>query len=723
MNQGPPSADQDAAASDQDPATATYDPQHRVWLLSTPATSYVVRLSEPGFLEHRYWGPRLDLAQAASIGRVPRRTSGFQEIHDGAEEYPVDGGTRYGAPALRVRFADGARSLEPDYAGHEIVEEPGGALLRLHLRDRNHPLQVTLHYRVRAGTDVIERWTVVANLGGTSVELLRADAACWAPPVRPAHRLTHVTGQWLGEHELRSDPVTPGMTVLGSTRGITSHQANPWAMIDAGDAGERHGEVWSMVLAWSGSWRIAVTRDASGRLTCGGGAGQDGVGRRLDPGEQIRTPVFAGLYRPDGFGATSRAWHAYALAHVLPHPGEQRPVLYNSWEATGFDVDETGQRDLAARAAGLGAELFVLDDGWFTGRTGDRAGLGDWDPDPDRFPRGLAPLADEVHRLGMRFGLWVEPEMVNPDSELYRAHPDWVLHEPGRRRSTLRHQLVLNFARPDVAAWAYDRLDRLVGEYDVDFLKWDMNRAFSEAGWPESDDPGRLWTEHVEAVYALIDRLRSAYPRLRIEACSGGGGRTDLGMLARTDQVWVSDNTDALDRLRIQDGYSRIYPARAMASWVTDVPNFGTGRSLPLRFRFLVAMTGVLGVGADLTRWSDAELAQARTLVELYKDVRPVVQHGRLHRLSEGLPPGHTAVQYVAEDGDRVVVFAFRHGSPYGTPLPPVRLGGLDPWARYRDEDTGTVWHAAVLAHHGLPIELPAGDPSGALARLRRLPR
>lgn len=257
-------------------------------------------------------------------------------------------------------------------------------------------------------------------------------------------------------------------------------------MLDAGEATEEHGRVWSATLAWSGSWRITTQRTPDGRAGFTGGVGHDGTNVPLAPGEEFATPPFAGLCTDGGFGAASRAWHAYTIAHVLPHPDEVAPVLYNSWEATGFDVDEVSQKALAERAAELGVELYVVDDGWFGARRSDRAGLGDWTPSPDRFPNGLTPLVDSVHRLGMSFGLWVEPEMVNPDSDLYRQHPDWVLHFPDRPRSELRNQLVLNFARRDVADWAYDWLTRLVGDNGIDFLKWDMNRAFSGRAGPGS---------------------------------------------------------------------------------------------------------------------------------------------------------------------------------------------------------------------------------------------
>ncbi|MFG2344278.1 alpha-galactosidase [Streptomyces phaeochromogenes] len=685
----------------------------RTWLLSGPASSYALRLGEDDALLHLHWGPRIALADADALAAGPGPEYwAFEATLDGHEEYPVEGGPRFVRPALSVR-TDERRGTEWSFETYEA----DGDELRLRFSDSG--LGITLHYRMRAGTDVVERWVTLAN-EGPALEVLRADSAAWTLPHRDGWRLSQLHGRWAAESRLVRSELTYGEKVIGSRRGHTSHQHLPWVALDAdGAATEERGEVYGCALAWSGTWRIAVAQLPDARVQITGGVGYDDSGLlRLEQGESFVTPVFAGLWSDGGFGGASRAWHAYQHAYVIPDADEHRPVLYNSWEATEFDISEEQQGALARRAAAMGVELFVVDDGWFGARTSDRAGLGDWTPNPDRFPAGLKPLADEVHALGMQFGIWVEPEMVNPDSELYRAHPDWVQFQPGRKRTELRNQLVLNLAREDVQEYLWEQLDTLLSSAPIDYVKWDFNRCFTDAGWPGEAYPQRLWVDHVHALYRLLDRLRAAHPGVAFESCSGGGGRIDLGIMARTDQVWTSDNTDPLDRLAIQHGFSQVHPARAMAAWVTDSPNDQlNGRASSLRFRFVSAMAGVLGVGGDLTRWSDEELAEARTWVELYKEIRPVVQGGDLYRLRapEG---GLSAVQY-SRDGE-VVVLAWLQAQHYGEPVAPVRLRGLDPAAAYECLETGEVHRGAVLLHHGLRTGL-RGDLDAAVFRLRRM--
>jgi alpha-galactosidase len=736
-----------------------HDEAAGAWLAEMESTAYAFGLADDGTaLRHLHWGgplPRAALAGllATAAGEMPRQERQLSMARERPDEYVPWGGLRFDEPSLRAEFADGTRNVEWRVTGHRISRQRPASTLEVDLADTGYPLAVTLAYRVYDGFDVLDRWATLRQAGdGPPVLVRQAHSANWWLPLRDSWRLRYLHGGWGAETQLAQTTLTPGKVVLESRRGITSHQLHPWFTLDPdGAATEETGELWSGALAWSGSWKLVFETSPGGRTHACGGVNDFDWAYRLDPGDALVLPRFAGLYTTAGFGAASRQWHAWQLAHVLgrgddrpglttpgwspsvltapvlsaraqhadpaslispagpaAQPGNGvpplRPVLYNSWEATWFDVHEAGQIRLAEVAARLGVETFVMDDGWFGERGHDRAGLGDWTVNREKFPRGLAPLIERVNELGMRFGLWVEPEMVNPDSGLYRAHPDWVYHFAGRTRSEQRNQLVLNLARPDVAEWMFTTLDRLLSENRIEFVKWDMNRSFSEPGWPAraGDNPERIWTDHVSNLYAVFDALRAAHPGVALESCASGGGRADLGILRRAEQVWTSDNTDAWDRVRIQEGFTQLYPPQVMMAWVTDSPNFLTKRELPLSFRFHVAMAGALGVGGDLLRWTDAELAEAAELVAAYKDIRQVIQRGRLYRLASVHHGPFAASQYIKDDD--VVLLAWWGPRSCDSRPSRIRLAALDPAARYRDTATGQQHLGAELLATGLPL-------------------
>jgi alpha-galactosidase len=696
-------------------AGAWHDAGAGTWLIRLRSSAYAFALAEGGSaLRHLYWGAPGDAPAAPPAKTAARNLTWTAED---ADEYVPWTGARYDEPTLKATYADGTRAVEWRYAGQRIIRGEDHVTVEVDFEDETAGLRVTLFYRACDGFDVIERW---ARVRATTqpVTLTQAFSANWWLPRTGTAPwgLRYLRGNWGAETQLTNATLDVPKVVLESRRGTTSHQLNPWFALHQ-DATETSGEVWSGALAWSGSWKIVVETTSAGRLHVTGGLNDFDFAWTLEPGQELTLPAFAGLYTTGGFGAASRQWHAWQRAVVLPAPPEAtRPVLYNSWEATAFDVSEDGQAGLAKLAARIGAELFVMDDGWFTGRRDDHAGLGDWIVDRAKFPRGLNPLIETVTGLGMRFGLWVEPEMVNPDSDLYRAHPDWVHHIPGRQRTQRRNQLMLNLARDDVAAWVYETLDRLLTEHDITFLKWDCNRTVTQPGSPGDT------TSHVQNLYAILDRLRTQHPNVDVESCAGGGGRVDLGILRRTDQAWTSDNTDAWDRIAIQEGFGQAYATRAMMAWVTDSPNPITGRRVPLEFRFHVAMSGSLGVGGDLTRWTEAELAEAAALIEQYKSIRTVVQNGDLYRLVSRRDSGTVAaVQYVA--GDDTVVFAWRGPASYGTWLPRIRLAALDPVARYRDLATGAEHDGAALTRDGIDPPAAGEDGYGSFIRTFRRTR
>jgi alpha-galactosidase len=374
------------------------------------------------------------------------------------------------------------------------------------------------------------------------------------------------------------------------------------------------------------------------------------------------------------------------------------------------------QARLAELAAGMGIELFVMDDGWFEGRSDDTAGLGDWWPDPRKFPDGLGPLVERVNALGMDFGLWVEPEMVNPNSQLYRQHPDWVIHFPNRARTEARSQLILNYARRDVQDYILALLDRLLSEHNIAFIKWDMNRNVSEPGWMDAEgDPRELWVRYVQGVYRVWGELRRRHPQVVWQSCSGGGGRADLGILRLADQIWVSDNTEATARLNIQEGFSHIFPANTMEAWVTDA----NAERISLSFRFHASMCGSLGVGGHLLHWSEAERREAAGWIALYKEIRHIVQLGDQYRLRSPQSGPFSAVQYMSKDRSEGVLFAFRTHIPEPFMLPPLYLRGLDPAALYEIEGEAEPRSGAAWMHAGIQLWLK--DFESEVRRVKRV--
>ena len=694
-----------------------YDAASKVFRIDAGSVTYAMGVNDQDVLQTLYWGGRLADHDPLGPAKEPYGRASFAPPGSvTAQEYAGWGGSIGISPDLKVHFADGNRDLVLKYVDYKIH----GNTLDVNLRDISTKVLVQLHYSVDPNTGILGRSARITNDTAQVVTIDRAAAASWNLPAGTHYSLRYLTGAWASEWQLHTVPVSQGATVLESRTGSTSHENNPWFAIErGGDWNESHGDVWFGALAWSGSWRISVKQDVLNQVRVTGGFNSFDFSYRLAPGQHLDTPVFYAGYTHDGIGEASRLMHRFELTRILPgHPEPKlRPVLYNSWEATTFNVTDSGQEKLAERAAKLGVERFVVDDGWFGARNTDHAGLGDWVVNRKKFPHGLKPLIDKVHSLGMSFGLWVEPEMVNPDSDLYRAHPDWVLHFKGRPRSEARNQLVLNLARKDVSDHLFKVLDALLSNNDIQFLKWDYNRYWSEPGWPEvsPDEQQKVYVAYVNNLYDILRRLRKAHPKVEIESCSGGGGRVDLGIMALTDEVWPSDNTDPSDRLQIQDGFSYAYAPGVMMSWVTDSPNWVNNRTTSLDFRFLSSMQGGLGIGANILKWTPAEDETARHYVSSYKRIRQTVQRGNLYRLlSPRDNSPYSATESVARDGHQAVLFAFLEQGHEGYPYPTIFMQGLNPTATYRyrlihgkvDPETPASASGAYWMHHGINLQM-----------------
>nr|WP_258171300.1 alpha-galactosidase [Paenibacillus sp. R14(2021)] len=699
----------------------TYLEHSQLFELRTSKTSYLFGIRPNGSVQHVYWGEQVEASECGYRLKNRGHSSFDAEVNREIEEFGGWGGCNYAEPGLKATFQDGVRDLKLAFANFEI---PSDDELVVHLADDHYSLRVEVHYRVIAEHDLIERYVTVVNEEEHPVRIEQVMAAIWSVQGQRDYRLTHVTGRWAGEYQLRETMLSEGKKVLESRRGFTGPHANPWFAIDNGKADEASGKVWFGALGWSGNWKIVAEKTTFGHVRIVGGINDFDGSFVLQPGTAYTSPVFVGGYTSGGFGEMSRLLHGYQHDHVIP-TDKLRKVLYNSWEATEFEVTVQGQLELARRAAKLGVERFVVDDGWFGARHSDRAGLGDWQVNAEKFPNGLQELIDEVKELGMEFGIWVEPESVNPDSDLFRRHPEWVYQFPTREGTQLRNQLLLNLGLPEVKAFVLDFMTELLSSYDISFIKWDMNRTVTEPGvHPRYQQAGEsVWIKHVQHVYEIWAELRRRFPHVEFETCAGGGARIDLGMLRYADQAWISDNTDARDRLSIQEGFTYAYSPAVMMCWVTESPHGFNGRSLPMSYRFHSSMMGGLGIGANIRHWSPEEMAEAKRYVELYKEIRATVLQGSLYRLESLRYSNTAAYQYLSQDRKESVVFTFLQSQHFGAEERHLQLQGLDAGVKYEvtiDEQELLVLHGSNLMHVGLPLQL-RGDYGSKLIRLKAI--
>lgn len=687
----------------------------RSWILESGAGACALFVDADGNLQQTYWGKRLPLftdyppprpARAFPLEPPMQRlplavVTGEQGVFS-EQTVEVVGATQLRGLALRFSGATVTR------LGVDIV-----------LLDAGLQLEVVVRYEQLATPGLMARSMTLRNLGNSALNLERVLSGSFHLPAGAPYALSHLDGRWGDEFRQQRTILPHGVLVRESRRITTTHGGVPYFSVDCDlpgrDAGEESGEVWFGTLQWSGNWKLLAERTVDDRYVVHMGLNDHDFSWILQPGERFDAPRIVFGYVEQGYGAMSRALHDLVRDDVAPRRGFVPPVVYNSWYATLFDVDEAGQTALADRAAAMGVEMFVMDDGWFSGRNKDDAGLGDWWPDAKKFPHGLRPLTDAVHSRGMKFGLWIEPEMVNPQSDLYRAHPDWILHFPERTRTLLRNQSILNLARADVQDYLIGIFDTLLSDSSIDFVKWDMNRNVSEPGWPDfAGDQREVWVRYVTGLYRVWGELRRRHPKVIWENCSGGGGRVDLGMMALTEQSWASDNTVPAARLQIQEGYSRLFPASTMAAWVTDEEK----EKYSLEFRFHVSMAGALGVGGNLLEWTEAERLRAAEHIATYKELRPIVAAGDLYRLRSPHHSSISALAYVSKDKAEAVVFVYRLRPGRIADAPVIRVSGLDAEARYELRGHGLIRSGLAWARLGLPLTLK--DDTSAILRLSR---
>ena len=699
--------------------------------LETAHTSYIMRVLSNGMLQHVYYGARIpqedmdyyQLFRERSFSpmiQVEGREASADTI---PQEYPVFGRGDFRRPALVVETADGRIVNELLYQSHEIVsgkptlaglpsldvDTRETASLSVTLSDTAGEYEVVLHYSVFEKEDIIARCVEIRNIGKEGI-WLREAASLSLDFERKDFTFLSLSGAWARERQVSSRPLGQGTTSIESRRGASSHQLNPFAALTECSATETSGEVYGFALVYSGDFRIGAEVNQFGSTRLQAGLNPETCSWYLEPGERFLTPEGLMTYSDHGLGEMSRHFHDVCRRHLGKCASQtgSHPILINSWETMYFDISEEKIRKLLESCQGLGIDTFVLDDGWFGHRRDDTSSLGDWFVNEEKFAGGLERITRLCGRYGMKFGIWIEPEMISRDSRLYAEHPDWCIHGC-REPVESRNQLVLDLSRQEVVEEIYERIASLLQNYAVSYVKWDCNRNLTDIG---SDSlPRERQREyshrHMLGVYRLMDRLTKAFPDVCFEGCSGGGGRFDFGMLYYMPQIWTSDDSDAVERQKIQYGTSLVYPPAAMTAHVSACPNHQTGRTTPFGTRGETAQMCGYGYELNVGVLSEEERAQIREQVKRHKELEPLLYEGDFYRLKSPFTSELCAWELVARDQTRAYVFVgFQRAIPnYGGEY--LRLQGLKAEGRYCIRQLGTTQSGDTLMKAGLPVLMP----------------
>ena len=705
-----------------------YHEAEKVFDLRTENSTYQMQVREYDTLVHLYYGcPVGDSLITDRIVCVDRGFSGnpYEAGKDKTfsldtlpQEYSSFGSGDYRESALDIRYDNGTRTLGLRYEGYEIIkgkysipglpamyaDENEAETLVITLRDDVQDVRVKLYYGVVKDLDVITRSVSVENHGQAPVQLERVMSLCLDQPYGDWDWMTFY-GKHEMERQLSRTPIHHGVQSVGSLRGASSHQYNPFVMLADKNATETSGECYGFSFLYSGNFLAAAEKDQFDQTRLIMGIHPENFEFLLREGEIFHAPEVMMVYSAEGFEKMSNCYHKAVREHVCRgrFKLERRPVLINNWEGTYFDFTGEKLLEMAKEAASCGVELFVMDDGWFGKRDDDNSGLGDWQVNEKKLGCTLSELAERIHGLGMKFGIWYEPECVSEDSDLYRAHPDWAFTVPGRRPNRGRNQLVLDFSREDVRNHIFDEMTKVLDKADVDYLKWDFNRSISDiycAALP-ADRQGEVPHRYVLGLYEFLDRLGKRYPDMLIEGCSGGGGRFDAGMLHYTSQIWCSDDTDTIERLKIQYGTSFAYPVSAVGSHVSACQ---TGRFVPFETRAAVAMAGTFGYELDPAKLSEEEKTQIRGQIEEFKKYYDVIHFGDYYRLTNAMEEGpYAAWEFVSEDGNEALVSVVASRVRANDPGVRIRLRGLKENQMYLVN--GVEYPGGALMHGGILLE------------------
>ena len=714
-----------------------YCEKDRTFTLQTKNTTYQMQVDRYGFLLHLYYGKKTDGCMDYLLTYYDRGFSG--NPYDAGEdrtysmdtlpqEFPCYGNGDFRSTAFAVENADGSMSCDLRYKSHKIFDgkynleglpavyasEEEAQTLEILMEDPVTGVKVVLLYGVLPAQDIITRSVCVKNESSGKIYLNKIESAS-LDFLYGDYELLTFYGRHAMERNVQRVPVVHGTQKIGSVRGTSSHQYNPMMILAEKETTEDKGNCYAMSFVYSGCFQGEVLKDQLNQTRMMLGLQEEAFRYPLETGEMFQAPEVILSYSSEGMNRLSQNLHHCIRQHICrgKYKEEIRPILINSWEAAYFDFTGDTIYELAKAAKEVDIDMLVMDDGWFGKRDDDNSGLGDWFVNEKKLGGTLGNLIKRINDLGVKFGIWIEPEMVSEDSDLYRKHPDWALTVPGRNPVRSRNQLVLDFSRKEVVDEIYDQICKVLDQGNIEYVKWDMNRSLMDVYSSVTRDQGRVLHDYVLGLYDFLERLVQRYPNLLIEGCSGGGGRFDAGMMYYTPQIWCSDNTDAIDRLRIQYGTSFGYPVSVVGSHVSAVPNHQTGRKTPLHTRGVVAMSGTFGYELNLMKLSEEEKQEIREQIAEYKSYASIIQNGLYYRLSDPTTGEICAWEFVHTDEKEQskvllnIVMQVIHGN---MTVNYVKLQGLEETAVYREEKSGKRYTGAALMYGGMPLPIEPGE-------------
>lgn len=706
-----------------------FNENERVFKLDTKDTSYIMGIEEDlGHLVHIYYGKKL----RGGGSPVPMPRINFANkiwFMDGnAMEYPAGGCGDFREHCIEIKTKEGYTALEPVYVSHNIYKgkpalpglpatfatEEECTTLEVVMQDHVAGVEVVLLYSVYEDVDAITRSVKVRNICGDNIMLTKVLSAC-LDITNDDYDIITLYGSWGRERSIQRQKLGYGRTGAYSERGVSGHQNHPFIAIVSDHATQKTGDVYAMNFVYSGNYEALCERAGNDMVRMVMGINPYKFEWKLEPGEEFVAPEAVMVYSSEGLGKMTRTFHDLYRKHLIrgKYKDAKRPILINNWEATYFDFDTKKLLEIAREARKHGIEMLVVDDGWFGNRFDDNRALGDWVVNEEKIEGGLKYLVDEVNKLGMKFGMWFEPEMVCPDSDLYRAHPDWAFQIPGRKGALSRNQMVLDITRKEVRDYIFESMAKVLNSANVEYIKWDMNRALTDVASCElpADRQGEIYHRYMLAVYELQERIVTQFPYILLENCSSGGGRYDPGMLYYSPQIWCSDNADAIDRLSIQEGTALIYPLSTMGAHVTDCPNHSVGRTTPFETRGIVALAGTFGYELDVTKIDEKEREQISEQTRTYHKYNDLVRNGDYYRLaSYSQNNRYDCYMVVSKDKKEALVTYVQVKTIASMPAPVIKLDGLsEDMEYYIDELDGTMSGDALM-NMGLPVKHEHGD-------------